>query len=141
MRRRDDSSVFLTPQSVGIIPTGALRSLLGSEQPITPVERETSRQHWRRLKAENGPFRIITEAGLTSTSIDHFDSSLLQQASTEWKKIAVIVGHTLGQQYESYFQVGDLMLHARVVALVEAGKLIADGDPREIRSCRIRLPD
>jgi hypothetical protein len=41
---------------------------------------------------------------------------------------------------EPYIQVGDLMLLTRVVALVEAGKLLADGDPSEMRSCRIRLP-
>ena len=34
----------------------------------------------------------------------------------------------------------DTMLITRVVALVEAGKLLADGDPRDMRSCRVRLP-
>ena len=32
------------------------------------------------------------------------------------------------------------MLMMRVVALVEAGKLLADGDPWDMRACRIRLP-
>jgi hypothetical protein len=139
-RRRDGSSAALAPQCVGITPPDALRSQIGSEQPITDVQRETYRQHWRRLKAENAPFRVVTEAGLRSTSIDHFDSLLLQHASTEWTKVSWIVGHALAHD-ESYIQVGDLMLLARVVALVEAGKLVADGDPREMRSCRVRLPN
>lgn len=141
VRRGDGSSSNLISQGVGLTPADALQSLLGSERTITPEERETSRQHWRRLKTENAPFRIITEAGLASASIDHFDSSLLQQASTEWKKVALIVGYTMVQNGEPYIQVGDLMLLARVVALVEAGKLLADGDPREMQSCRVRLPD
>ena len=37
-------------------------------------------------------------------------------------------------------QVGDLMLQARLVALVEAGKLMADGDPWDLRACLVRLP-
>ena len=41
---------------------------------------------------------------------------------------------------EPYIQVGDLTLMTRVVALVEAGKLLADGDPWDMRACRIRLP-
>jgi hypothetical protein len=33
------------------------------------------------------------------------------------------------------------MLLARVVALIGEGKLLADGDPWDIFSCRVRLPD
>jgi hypothetical protein len=29
----------------------------------------------------------------------------------------------------------------RLVALVEEGKLLADGDPWDMRACRVRLPD
>ena len=39
---------------------------------------------------------------------------------------------------DPYFQSGDLMLYTRVVALIEEGRLIADGEPRDM-SCRIRL--
>ena len=37
-------------------------------------------------------------------------------------------------------QVGDYALMSRVVALVEQGKLLAEGDPWLIRDCRIKLP-
>jgi hypothetical protein len=40
-----------------------------------------------------------------------------------------------------YMQVGDIMLLARLAALVEEGKLLADGDPWDMRACRVRLPD
>jgi hypothetical protein len=42
---------------------------------------------------------------------------------------------------EPYFQVGDLMLQGRIVALVNEGKLLADGDPWDMQSCQVRLPD
>ena len=37
-------------------------------------------------------------------------------------------------------QVGPTMLLTRVVALVDEGKLLAEGDPWDMRSCNVRLP-
>jgi len=42
---------------------------------------------------------------------------------------------------EPCIQVSDAILLARLVALVEEGKLLADGDPWAMWSCRVRLPD
>lgn len=55
--------------------------------------------------------------------------------------MAGVVGGVMGDNCEPYFQVGHLMLQARVVAIVAAGKLLAEGDPWGMRSCRIRLTD
>jgi len=38
-------------------------------------------------------------------------------------------------------QVGGTILQARLVALVEEGELLADGDPWDMKTCRVRLPD
>ena len=54
--------------------------------------------------------------------------------------MARIVGEAMAYCDEPYMQVGDMMLRTRVVALVTEGKLLADGDPRGMRSCRVRLP-
>ena len=54
--------------------------------------------------------------------------------------MAHVVGWTMDATNEPYFQVGDVMLQARVVALVAEGKLLAEGDPWIMRSCRIRSP-
>ena len=40
-----------------------------------------------------------------------------------------------------YMQVDNVMLLARLVALVEERKLLADGDPWDVWACRVRLPD
>lgn len=45
----------------------------------------------------------------------------------------------MGDNAEPYIQTGDIMLLARIVALVGDGKLLADGDPWDMRSCRVRL--
>ena len=139
-RRREGSAALSLPaQSVSIVPSDGLRSLLGKEQPVTAHERKKSQRDWRRLRRENAPFRIITETGLVSAPIDYFDPSLLAQATSEWQSVARIVGATMGYDSEPYLQVGDLMLLTRIAALVGAGKLLADGDPWDM-ACRIRLP-
>jgi hypothetical protein len=140
-RRRDGTRGARPMESVGIMNPDMLRSLLGSEQPATLPLREEARQTWRRLKTENAPFRIVTGAGLASAPIDYFDPWLLSRATTEWRATARIVGETMAYCDEPYMQVGDIMLRVRVVALVSAGKLIADGDPWDMRSCQVRLPD
>ncbi|MBV8413233.1 MAG: hypothetical protein JOY64_36810, partial [Alphaproteobacteria bacterium] len=54
---------------------------------------------------------------------------------------ARIVGSVMAYSRDEYIQVGDVFLLGRVVALVEAGKLIAEGNPWDMRGCRVRLPD
>ena len=138
--RRLDGSVILSKpvQAVSIVQSGALQSLIGTERPIALSERENSRRDWRRLRSENAPFRVVTESGLVSAPIDYFDPLLLAQATVEWQKVAGVIGNTIGYNSEPYFQVGELMLLARVVALVREGRLISDGDPCDTAS-RIRL--
>jgi hypothetical protein len=51
-----------------------------------------------------------------------------------------IIGETMAFADEPYIQVGDMILLARVAALVRGGKLLADGDPWDTRSSRVRLP-
>lgn len=96
------------------------------------------RHDWQRLRTENAPFRIVTDAGLVSAPADCFDSLLLAQASSEWDSIRSVVATTMGLNSQPYMQVYDLMLLTRVVALVESGKLVADGDPRDMTS-KVRL--
>lgn len=140
--RQHDGSFGLRPAAyVSILRHEALRSLLGSERPITPEEQREISGVWRKLRVENAPFRIVTGSGLVSAPLDHFDPWILQQTATEWRSVARVVGGAMGDNCEPYFQVDDLMLQARVVALVAEGKLLAEGDPWEMRSCRIRLSD
>jgi hypothetical protein len=113
--------------------------LLGKEQPVTAQERDENSRHWRRLQSENAPFRIVTETGLVSASIDHFDPWLLAQATSEWQAVRRVVASTMILNFDPFIQVGDVMLHSRVVALINEGRLLADGDPWDVRG-RIRLP-
>jgi Protein of unknown function/Domain of unknown function (DUF1835) len=125
--------------AVSLVLTDRLRALFGTERPITSQEREEARGHWCRLRVENAPFRVVTPTGLISAPVDYFDPLLIERATPEWRQIARVIGDTM-TYFEPYWQVGDLMLRARVVALVGEGKLLADGDPWDMPSCRVRLP-
>ena len=94
----------------------------------------------RRLRAENAHFRVVTEGGLTSAPADHFDAQLLAQATTDWQPARLIIHETWAHTSEPYAQVGNVMLHARLAALVSEGKLVADRDPGD-RASRFRLAD
>ena len=126
--------------AVELVPSYLLPALIETAHPISPQEAADAGQLWQRLRAQNAPFRIVTSAGLASAPIDHFNSSILGQAAKEWSSAARVIGSTMAHNCEPYVQVGDAILLARLVALVEEGKLLADGDPWNMRACRVRLP-
>ena len=127
--------------AVGLVPNYLLPALIETARPISSQEAADAGQLWQRLRAQNAPLRIVTPAGLASAPIHHFDSSILGQAAKEWSSAARVIGSTMADNCEPYIQVGDAILLARLVALVEEGKLLADGDPWDMRACRVRLPD
>jgi hypothetical protein len=138
-KKQDGSMALSRPvQCASTVRPEALKLLVGTERPMTAREIDEGRQRWQRLRHENAPFRIVTETGLVSTSIDYFDPLILSYATSEWQTVINIVADTMGYHSEPYFQVGDLMLRARIAALVDEGRLLADGDPWDMH-CRIRL--
>ncbi|WP_081629258.1 DUF3658 domain-containing protein [Methylopila sp. M107] len=139
--RRDGTPALSYPkQSVGTISDADLRRLLGSERPIGADEARQYADRWRQLKQENAYFRVVEATGLSSAPIDYFDRLILEQATVVWNRSISVISDTIGYNSEPYVQTGDVMLLTRIVALVEQGKLLADGDPRDMLACRIRLP-
>ena len=128
------------PAVVSILPEQALIHLLGTERQVTAHETAEARRQWRKLRAGNAPFRVVTPQGLVSAPADHFDHLLMEQATAEWRKIARVVGGVLGLGWpESYLHVSDTMLLARVMALIDEAKLVAEGIPWDMHACRVRL--
>lgn len=114
---------------------------------IVPDSRATAdwNELWARLRSENAPLRVMTPEGLVSAQVDYFDDDILKHASAEWMFDRYIVGNVLADMmFESFrergvFQCGDLILFARLRALVEQGALEGLGDPCE-RDFKVRLP-
>jgi len=114
-------------------------------QPLDAAARERYHGHWRQLRAENAPLRVVDAEGLRSAPITFFDQQLLSFAKAWWQKPARIIGETMaelhGPPMEPYYQAGDWLLAARVIALVEAGVLEGRGDLWNIQQSEVRLID
>ncbi len=139
--RRDGTQAISLPMpAVSIVRHEALQTLLGTEREPRGEELDGLRSRWRALVQEDAPFRVATEEGLVSAPENYFDSVLLELASAEWLKVNRLIGDAFGHD-KAYMQIGDVMLASRIVALVEQGRLLAQGDPWEMRACEVRLPD
>jgi len=114
-------------------------------QPLDAAARERYHGHWWQLRAENAPLRVVDAKGLRSAPITFFDQQLLSFAKAWWQKPARIIGETMaefhGPPTEPYYQAGDWLLAARVIALVEAGVLEGRGDLWNIQQSEVRLID
>lgn len=86
---------------------------------------------WSQLRAENAPLRIITDDGLVSAPLDHFDADLLSHIGSEWTRANRVVGETMAALHAQQLggaQCNDLVLFARLRNLVEQGALDSRGD-------------
>ena len=135
--QRDGSPV----QAVALTPFEALRSLLTAHRPASADEKRRACTRWRQLKAENAPFRIVTETGLSSVGEAYFDPWLMECVSTDWQKMAKVIGNALANHWKPYIQVSDGTLQTRMVDLIEKGVLRAEGDPWDMHACRVRLAE
>jgi hypothetical protein len=130
--------------SLGMVSSDTMcrEKLWGLAEPLQATERERYRNLWQRLRAENAPLRVIEGSELVSASITFFDSQLMSCATRDWRKAARIVGHILGGEMDGdIIQVGDLVLAARIDALVESGRLEMQGKSAlEMHESWVRLP-
>lgn len=93
--------------------------------PATPTEAETA---------------LATQLG--SDALKAMDAALLAQAGKRWLKVARIVGDALKAGEFDPWEEAHLHSHLRrLMALVEAGALEAQGNLRRPRWSEVRLPD
>jgi hypothetical protein len=128
--------------SLGLLPAYRILELglLDRAEEFAPEAIEQYRALWERLRRENAPLRAFKDGELASAPISHFDPLLLSHAESGWRKTAWVVGSALTDFWDSnLLQTGDLLLFARVRALVEAGMLEAQGDISDIHRSEVRL--
>ena len=95
---------------------------------------------WRALQADNAGLRIIEGDNLVSRPLDWFDDFTLGFVTREWQRMARIVGEALARSvHDHVYQVGDLLLSARLADLAEAGILEWRGEALEMGKCELRL--
>jgi hypothetical protein len=128
------------PTATGMLSGADFRALLDTEVVLPPSDVARCQELWKRLKKENAPLRMIGSSGdLESVDLDYFDALLLSCSTPEWRKMARIVGEALVSFWDSgLYQVGDLVLFARLRRLAEAGRLEWRGDLSQRSRCELR---
>jgi hypothetical protein len=98
------------------------------------------RQMWQQLRAENAALRIIRADRLRSAPITYFDELLYSCASEQWLKMARVVGQAAVESWDDDgVQTRDIVLTARVRALVAAGQLEGRGDLADLHRSEVRI--
>ncbi len=109
-------------------------------RPFPPAARESCRQHWRKLRAENAEFRIVQDRELVSVPMSFVDELLLSSANKRWQKVAKVVGVTMEKLgKDENLPLADIALVGRVRKLAERGLLEGAGDLRKPRYSEVRL--
>ena len=76
---------------------------------------------------------------LTAEHIRLIDEAILENASTQWRKVARVIGSAMPASEDSVPRVPDLFYAERVRHLVAAGKLESQGNLEYMRSSEVRL--
>jgi hypothetical protein len=130
--------------SLGILSPDIMRrdKLWDLAAPLPQAARQRYRDLWRQLRAENAPLRVIEADKLVSSPVSFFDSRLMSYVTNDWQKVAMVVGQALAAQMDDdVFQSGDILLAARLDALVESGRLEIQGKSAlEMQASLVRLP-
>jgi hypothetical protein len=110
-------------------------------EPLETTAREQHLDVWRKLRLENAPLRVLDGDRLVSAPISFFDSMLMSFVTEDWQRVARIIGQSLvSSADDSLVAIDDILLRARVNALVECGRLEIRGQSdRDIFFSEVRL--
>ncbi len=106
-------------------------------EAVAANAREWCRCDFERMLVDNAVSAVISvsAAGLDDRQID-LDDLILRAASFRWQKVAMIVGTILMARRG----LTDTAVAERVKALVQHGRLEAQGDPIDMRFSEVRKP-
>jgi hypothetical protein len=85
------------------------------------------------------PEEMASIAALSQSELQAIDAALLGCVSTEWRKVARIVGAAMLEQADRTCGISDIAYSRRVQHLVEAGVLESQGNLSRMRFSEVRL--
>ncbi|TXI32004.1 MAG: DUF1835 domain-containing protein [Niabella sp.] len=105
---------------------------------ITLSEFEVDPDEWNKLMQENALVRIL-EGGkkIAGKAVDFYDDEILKNITKDWQKSSRVLQNTLNRMK---IKTGDVFVMWRIKALIEEGKVIAEGDAnKDWKSFDIKL--
>jgi Protein of unknown function len=85
---------------------------------------------------EEAKARLLTDADLR-----RIDACLLSNTSHQWRKVARVIGQTMGIIGDEFPGLPDVFYSLRIKHLVESGAIEAAGNLSRMRYSEIRIPD
>jgi len=79
-------------------------------------------------------------AHLSQADLNEIDMALLSNADARWRKIARVVGTTMGQMPSEFQGIPDIFYAQRLRRLVTEGQLESQGYLEYMQFCEVRLP-
>ncbi len=110
---------------------GLLRALYAEHPELRPadgVPEVSSTLRWEDVVL---PERI---------SAEDIDAAIAEALALDWQKTAMVIARALPRCQELATAISTDILGARIVVLVEAGRIDGVGDPRKWRHSEVRLP-
>ena len=86
------------------------------------------------------PEQALRVSRLRQEDLWEIDRVLLAQSTTTWRKLARIVGMTIGELSERFPNIPDVYYAQRVRRLVAVGELESQGNLEFMRFSEVRLP-
>lgn len=77
---------------------------------------------------------------LSKNDLNEIDEVLLSNATSQWRKVAMIVGMTMGELSIRTIEIPDIFYSQRIRKLVEDGSLESQGNLQRMRYSEVRLP-
>lgn len=130
----------IVPISLGEFEPEWLAAQEDEARILTPDEVEYYLRTWQQLKTDDGPdARTLWRGQLCCTASAALADELLRAVPEDWTGADQVIGETLAAISEEYDQCGDAYLYSRLLALIDAGWVEADGDPWTMHQLQVRL--
>lgn len=78
---------------------------------------------------------------LSKAEIERLDKELLANCTHQWRKVAMVIGMTMGTLESRTFGIPAMYYAHRVAKLVREGRLESQGDLQRMRYSEVRLPN
>lgn len=106
-------------------------------RPITLSEFEIDPDEWTKLANESRGIRLL-EGGkkLVQKDYDYYDDELLKYVGKEWLRANKVLNQFLSKAKET---TGDAYILWRIRQMIDAGKLVAQGDYKNMKEFEIKV--
>jgi hypothetical protein len=116
----------------------ALAALLASRRPLEPAERDALAADFSCIRDAAHLLRRWVDGRIITVPTAHYDPLLLAACSRDWLPAARVVGNAMAR-CDPHNRISDLFFCSRLQVLIDAGRVVADGDRPRMRDYAVRL--